>query len=608
MDDRDDDLPAQPRAGQAARRAARAARHPARRPERGDHRACASGWPSRRREPILIPGGDDRGRHAAHGQRGGGRLPGRRGLHDPGGPPGRLRAAARRPGQGRRPRRRRGAAAGRRPARVRHRRRRSATRSTSASRSRSPAADAGRRRRLAGARRRRGPRGPAAALGGLPGRRRMARGRVLEDLTGGFNYGSGTVELELPGRAARSRSPASGLHWLRCRHRRHDPRRAATRHDLHAAAGDLLDHRRADRRAAAAPRTPRRSRARSLGVSDGTPGQIFPLRYTRRCSSSAARARRSRSRTRESGDWRALGAARVFVEADRSTATSRSTSSSGEVELGPAIRETDGGWTPVRRVPPKGAVLRFTSYRHGGGRHGNVAAGTLTVLKSTIAGVDTVTNPTPAVGGVDAETLEQRAPARGDGDPLALPRGHRRGLRVPGRRGVAARGARGLHPAARRRRRAAAHRPARLPGRPPARATTSCVPDEDAAAPRSPTYLDERRLIGTTVRAAARAASAALSVVVNLQASPLRRHRARRGGRRARALHVPEPAGRRQPDGPGAGWAFGRALNQGELYGVVHAVDGVEFVKILRIYETNLETGEQSAKPAGTTSCSSPTS
>ena len=33
--------------------------------------------------------------------------------------------------------------------------------------------------------------------------------------------------------------------------------------------------------------------------------------------------------------------------------------------------------------------------------------------------------------------------------------------------------------------------------------------------------------------------------------------------------------------------------------GVVHAVDGVEFVKILRIYETNLQTGEQSSKPAG---------
>ena len=54
------------------------------------------------------------------------------------------------------------------------------------------------------------------------------------------------------------------------------------------------------------------------------------------------------------------------------------------------------------------------------------------------------------------------------------------------------------------------------------------------------------------------------------------------------------------PEGPGSGWAFGRALNQGELYGIVHAVAGVEFVKILRIYETDLATGEQASKPAGT--------
>jgi hypothetical protein len=52
-------------------------------------------------------------------------------------------------------------------------------------------------------------------------------------------------------------------------------------------------------------------------------------------------------------------------------------------------------------------------------------------------------------------------------------------------------------------------------------------------------------------------------------------------------------------DGPGPGWPFGRTLNQGELYGIVHAVDGVRFVKVLRVYETDLRTGEQAAKPAG---------
>ena len=48
---------------------------------------------------------------------------------------------------------------------------------------------------------------------------------------------------------------------------------------------------------------------------------------------------------------------------------------SGDVELGPAIRETQRrAGSQYGAVPPKGAVLRFTRYRHGGGRDGNVTA------------------------------------------------------------------------------------------------------------------------------------------------------------------------------------------------------------------------------------------
>ena len=53
------------------------------------------------------------------------------------------------------------------------------------------------------------------------------------------------------------------------------------------------------------------------------------------------------------------------------------------------------------------------------------------------------------------------------------------------------------------------------------------------------------------------------------------------------------------PHGPGSGWEFGRSLNQGELFGVVHQVPGVEFVKILRVYETDLVTGKQEPKALG---------
>ena len=36
-----------------------------------------------------------------------------------------------------------------------------------------------------------------------------------------------------------------------------------------------------------------------------------------------------------------------------------------------------------------------------------------------------------------------------------------------------------------------------------------------------------------------------------------------------------------------------------ELYGVVRSIAGVEFIKILRVYETDLKTGKQEPKPAG---------
>jgi len=112
-------------------------------------------------------------------------------------------------------------------------------------------------------------------------------------------------------------------------------------------------------------------------------------------------------------------------------------------------------------------------------------------------------------------------------------------------------------------------------------------------------YLDERRLIGTTVDLMP-CRFRGLSVVVNLQATPLAdTTRVEEDVSHALYTYL-NPLVGGNATGPGTGWPFGRSLNQGELYGIVHAVPGVEFVKILRIYETNLETGEQSSKPAGT--------
>ena len=85
----------------------------------------------------------------------------------------------------------------------------------------------------------------------------------------------------------------------------------------------------------------------------------------------------------------------------------------GEVRFGPAIRQPDGGWRQFGAVPPAGSALRFTRYRHGGGRAGNVAAGALTTLVSSLPGVASVTNPRSAAGGADGESLESARAARG---------------------------------------------------------------------------------------------------------------------------------------------------------------------------------------------------
>lgn len=64
-------------------------------------------------------------------------------------------------------------------------------------------------------------------------------------------------------------------------------------------------------------------------------------------------------------------------------------------------------------IPPRGAEIVF-SYRTGGGKQGNVQAGTLNFLKTAIPYVAQVTNYEAAVNGADAESLEEavlRAPS-----------------------------------------------------------------------------------------------------------------------------------------------------------------------------------------------------
>jgi hypothetical protein len=82
----------------------------------------------------------------------------------------------------------------------------------------------------------------------------------------------------------------------------------------------------------------------------------------------------------------------------------------GRITFAPAarLRDSDGRLRdrPEALAGVPAAKRRMCAwYRYGGGRAGNLAANRLTVMKDPIAGVS-VTNPEPATGGTDAETLE----------------------------------------------------------------------------------------------------------------------------------------------------------------------------------------------------------
>src|SRR5207245_550781 len=78
---------------------------------------------------------------------------------------------------------------------------------------------------------------------------------------------------------------------------------------------------------------------------------------------------------------------------------------SGEVALGPGVREPDGALRYYGAVPAKGVRLRLRSFLIGGGRKGNVARNTISVLKSSIPYVARIQNRRAAEGGVDGEDI-----------------------------------------------------------------------------------------------------------------------------------------------------------------------------------------------------------
>ncbi|MEA2219574.1 MAG: hypothetical protein QOJ35_2200 [Solirubrobacteraceae bacterium] len=414
---------------------------------------------------------------------------------------------------------------------------------------------------------------------------------VLEDTTGGFNFGSGDVLLELAGDSERVPFGGHRMHWLRCRVA--SPAEAGDGGayerppEVYTITGEPIG-------AILMCQHAEHVDNEVLGESDGTAGQSFEV--LRPPMLSASEDEFLEVREPQSGEWQRWLPRESFHECGPDDLVYVCDPANGTVELAPAVRQGNGDWRYYGAVPPKGATLRLGRYRSGGGLRGNVLPGSLTVLKAGPPGISSVTNPAGARGGVDPEQLDtlrvrgamelrarHRAVTAEDFEHLAREASARvaRAVCLPPDEGnaVTVRILPRLHPADRR------------------------LDHEELQPPRElldevATYLDERRLLGATLHVAP-VRLRGVSVVVELQTEPLA-DLARIREQTLRELYrFLNPLVGGVPGEEGSGWEFGRTLNQGELYGVVHQIAGVEYVRLLRMYRADLATGRQSAEPAG---------
>ncbi len=401
------------------------------------------------------------------------------------------------------------------------------------------------------------------------------------DGTGGFNE-SGEVILYIP---AMSQGEFQGLnaYWLRCL-----LTDAQSGPGAYKVSPVLQQVRAESRGGTVSARHAITLQNEVLGVSDGTPGQTFKLLHTPILALNPQHdylvvepptGIEREQRWKEVADFADSGPEDRHFTLDKLD---------GTLTLGPSLLQPDGFIYRFGSVPEKGSVLRFKRYQYGGGVVGNVSQNTLTVLKSSIPYVAHVTNRAPALGGRDAQSLEDarlRAPQKLRTRTRAVTADDHEYLasEVPG---VAR--ARCLAPGA---------QPGASGDPKPGQVFVIVLPQTDAPQGRIPpeqlglsaelrsavlSRLESRRLLGTTLEV-----RPPQYIWVSVQAE----------------LHVPERSDpsliaevqRRAEEalyrylnpfvgGPnGDGWPFGRGLNRSEMYGVLQGVEHVEFVEDIQI-------------------------
>lgn len=400
------------------------------------------------------------------------------------------------------------------------------------------------------------------------------------DTTGGLNQ-RGKVVVHLPSDHTSSIIDQDRAGWVRCRVVEAYEGQPAYR------ASPQIDAAQARTVGGTAPAVHGREvEGEIVGVSEGVPGQRFDLTHTPVLGGEGP----MRVEVSTAAGWQVWDEVTSFAGCGPDDRVFVLDAVAGEITFGPSIREADGTLRHYGAVPPKGAPIRVPSYRVGGGRAGNVAAGTVTQLLTAIPFVDRVSNRRPAAGGVDVESMDNarqrgpielstrdRAVTAEDYEHLAKQAAPEvaRIRCVPVTSGEDAGAARLLVVPA------VSTAGGQLP-------FEELVPSDETLA-RIAEHLEDRRTLGARL-VVEPALYQGVTIVARLRAKPTANlQRLERAATEALHRYFHPIVG--GPDGQG--WPFGRPIHVGEVYAVLQGVDATEFVEDARLFAADPISGSR---------------
>ena len=331
-------------------------------------------------------------------------------------------------------------------------------------------------------------------------------------------------------------------------------------------------------------------RDENLGIAEGTAGQRFELRRKPVLATDEPAVLAVSAGTGADGatiweTWQQVGDFAASGPDDRHFVLDPA---NGEIVFGPVVRQPDGSLRRYGATPDKDRTIRMLEYHTGGGVRGNVAAGALKVLKSSIPFVSRVENRREARGGVDGEDIDN-AKLRG---PIRL---RTRGRAVTTEdfehlaREAAPNVGRVRAVAAGDGAQAGAVRLLVVPSLPSTdgRFRFDQLVPEPTLLEAITQRLEECRVIGTRISVEPPGYRGVTVEATVKPASGANANRVKSDAEKALYEYLHPITG--GPDG--TGWPFGRPVTIGEIYSVLQRVAGAEVVESVNLFGANAETG-----------------